>query len=186
MIYFIQGATTRLIKIGKAVDCQRRLRKLQTGSPDKLHLLKEFYTDDESTELLLHNRFYFCRRHGEWFYPKTLLLEVISEISLSMSTPDVSLLLDSKRLYEGKLTVNRELRRRDQIGPGTGLSSATYVSRGINDDCPKISLVETKMESEPRLTRFGERTPSRCSPRQRKEAEKSLRRECPYLFKEVV
>ena len=131
LIYFIQAATIRLIKIGKAVDCQNRLKDLQTGSPDKLHLLKEIYTSDES-EHVLHNRFSWCRSHGEWFRPDEKLLAAIKDLPLSISTPNLILLLDSIDVFDPYEVVTSERKRRDRMGPGTGLTEYNQTSRYLS------------------------------------------------------
>jgi len=73
--YFIQGEVTKLIKIGKAKDIDRRLKNLQCGSPDNLVILKSYRGDAEKT---LHKVFSSIRLHGEWFFPHPDLLEFIS------------------------------------------------------------------------------------------------------------
>lgn len=137
MIYFIQGAKTGLIKIGKAVDCQIRLKTLQTGSPDKLHILKEIYTDDVGMERLLHNRFRYCHSHGEWFYPKKELLEVIEQLPLFVSVPNFSLLLDEKRIFENEEFIAKEKVRHDKMGPGTGLGTYRLNPRNLDGLNPR-------------------------------------------------
>ena len=138
MIYFIQGALTKLIKIGRAVDCDKRLKDLQTGSPDKLHLLKEFYTvsrhgnlytspdDDIAAEKLLHDRFRFCWNHGEWYRPNEKLLEVIETIPLKMSKSDLAMLLDKKKILDDGYNIYIESRIVDSMGPGTALNTKKY------------------------------------------------------------
>lgn len=79
-IYFIQGETTKLIKIGlTAGRAEGRLFTLQTGSPDKLVLLKAVPAP-AAMERMLHERFAAARRHGEWFEPTAELLAYIAEL----------------------------------------------------------------------------------------------------------
>lgn len=77
-IYFIQGATTRLIKIGVTTDLQMRLSALQATSPDRLTVLGCLpgSLDDEGS---LHARFARERLHGEWFKPSARLMRFIGE-----------------------------------------------------------------------------------------------------------
>ena len=65
-VYVIQAGKNGPIKIGAATDPRRRLEQLQTGSADRLHLVKVF---DGGTELEreLHRRLSKYRLHGEWF-----------------------------------------------------------------------------------------------------------------------
>lgn len=79
-VYFIQGESTKLIKIGKANDPIERLKGLQTGSPDKLVLLGVIpCTSVQVQEVALHEDFQAFKVHGEWFSPSPELLEYISK-----------------------------------------------------------------------------------------------------------
>lgn len=145
MIYFIQGATTRLIKVGKAADCQDRLSDLQTGSPDKLHLLKEVYTDDYAAEKILHRRFRYCRAHGEWFFPDEKLIRFMEQLPLSFSIPDLVVWLNEDGIQESADDVNKESRRRDKMGPGFGTSDfCRNRDSGVND---RVRLKEAVAKS---------------------------------------
>lgn len=64
--YFIESGMTGLIKIGRSVDPENRLKSLQTASPDKLTLLKVI-PEQVVSESELHERFAHLRRQGEWF-----------------------------------------------------------------------------------------------------------------------
>ena len=76
--YFVV-ADNGLIKIGSSFDADKRLKQLQTGSPEQLHLL---WTDIENTlpEKSLHIRFAYLRHHGEWFMPDHELIEYIASV----------------------------------------------------------------------------------------------------------
>lgn len=76
IIYFVKGARTGLIKIGYATDFPARLKRLQSHSPDRLHLLW-CYRSYASHERDLHNQFAEWRAHGEWFRPSPPLLAYI-------------------------------------------------------------------------------------------------------------
>ena len=79
-IYFIQGEVTKLIKIGKTKrHPSSRLSQLQTGSPDKLKLLKSIRASEDDEEHL-HEKFKDYRSHGEWYYPTPILLKYIDSI----------------------------------------------------------------------------------------------------------
>lgn len=79
MIYFVQGESTGLIKIGLATDPLHRIRSLQAASPDKLIMLK-IITGDKKTEFELHRRFQADRKHGEWFCPSHRLISFIESL----------------------------------------------------------------------------------------------------------
>ena len=79
MIYFIQGETTRRIKIGfTARFIHSRISALQIGSPDKLIFLGA-RPGDEQMEYELHNKFRNYYSHGEWFYESDPLNQYIKQ-----------------------------------------------------------------------------------------------------------
>lgn len=78
--YFIQGQPLTPVKIGKAINVQKRLRSLQTGSPVELRVLATLVGD---RELELHCRFSKYRVFGEWFSWSNELSEFIASECLS-------------------------------------------------------------------------------------------------------
>ncbi len=62
--YIARNPDTGLIKIGRAIDVEQRLRALGCGAAATLQLLAEFPGDSETA---LHRRFSQYRHHGEWF-----------------------------------------------------------------------------------------------------------------------
>ena len=79
-VYFIQGQTTRLIKIGQTRgNVHKRLAALQGGSPDKLKMLKVIDAEYDF-EKTLHIKFDSIRSHGEWFYPSRGLMAFIGSL----------------------------------------------------------------------------------------------------------
>lgn len=67
MIYFIQNTRNGLVKIGFTNgDPKDRLSNLQVGSADPLKLLGSL-PGDKTFEAMLHRRFKYLRRSGEWF-----------------------------------------------------------------------------------------------------------------------
>ena len=77
--YFIQGEQTQLIKIGQTrQDPEKRLAQLQTGSPDKLVLLKAVESE-QGYEAHLHRLFQEHNSHGEWYYPVPKLIAFIDK-----------------------------------------------------------------------------------------------------------
>lgn len=81
MIYFIQANDGGPIKVGYAVDPQKRLTEIQRMSPVPLRILATIngYRKDEA---LLHRRFASLRLHGEWFRPSQELLDIITRKKL--------------------------------------------------------------------------------------------------------
>ena len=85
-VYFIQGQSTRLIKIGMTRGyISDRLAQLQSYSPDKLKLLKAV-KGDSKYERGLHQQFASVRSHGEWFYPSRGLMAFIDSLKGSKAT----------------------------------------------------------------------------------------------------
>ena len=78
-IYFIQcNGNDGPIKIGIAVDPNRRLSELRIGCPYPMALLAECATEDaDAEERRLHLVFRHLRIHGEWFTYATELREAI-------------------------------------------------------------------------------------------------------------
>lgn len=80
--YFIQGETTRLIKIGRCIgDAARRMRELQACSPDRL-ILRAVVAGD--IERKLHARFTEDHEHGEWFRPSAAIEDFIKSLSTTV------------------------------------------------------------------------------------------------------
>ena len=76
-VYFIQGQSTRLIKIGiTRGNVYKRLAQIQGHSPDKLKLLKAV-KGNSKYEKDLHKQFASVHSHGEWFYPSRGLMVFI-------------------------------------------------------------------------------------------------------------
>ena len=70
-VYFVQASKSKRIKIGSAIEPKKRLKSLQTGSPEKLKLLTtiEFKSKPQASamERLFHKKFNNLRTAGEWF-----------------------------------------------------------------------------------------------------------------------
>ena len=66
VVYFIKAKGSNLVKIGKSINFEKRLRSLQTMSPLPLCKLAVLngYTERERD---LHKKFSKYREHGEWF-----------------------------------------------------------------------------------------------------------------------
>lgn len=75
-VYFI-GADVGCVKIGEALDPDRRLRTLQSGSPVQLRILATTF-GGPVLERDYHRKFAAHRLHGEWF---TRCPEIEAEIA---------------------------------------------------------------------------------------------------------
>lgn len=76
MIYFIQQGEDGPIKIGKTTDINRRLKELQTGTPNKLHLVG-LINEDNLSERDFHSAFSHLHITSEWYKPGEDLLSFI-------------------------------------------------------------------------------------------------------------
>lgn len=83
LVYFIRRGATGPIKIGRSVvSAERRLRELQTGSPERLRLMHSFFADDAAlVERALHRHFARLRLCGEWFRPHPSLVKLVEQLS---------------------------------------------------------------------------------------------------------
>ncbi len=78
-VYFLRSENEGEIKIGYAVDVEKRVKQLQTGHPQKLKVMATLKGDME-LEKDIHDKFYKHRLNGEWFEPHPDLLAFISTI----------------------------------------------------------------------------------------------------------
>lgn len=78
MVYFVQGEITKRIKIGYTKrDEKIRLDEMQTGSPDRLRLIKVI-GGAVDLEKAIHKKFAHIRVLNEWFEPTKELIEFIT------------------------------------------------------------------------------------------------------------
>jgi hypothetical protein len=76
---------TKRIKIGQTTNLTKRLRALQTGSPDQLKVLATI--PDEAFDAPYHLKFRESwAGHGEWFHPTPELMEFIQTLLPSTAT----------------------------------------------------------------------------------------------------
>jgi hypothetical protein len=69
-IYVISAHEQGPCKIGFAKDCEKRLRQLQTGHPDRLHIrYREEFAPEQvrGIEKIIHETVRLQRQRGEWF-----------------------------------------------------------------------------------------------------------------------
>lgn len=87
-IYFIFNRDSQAIKIGRAIDVQKRLKSLQTSSPVSLEVLKvvpvESLKKAQEIEIYLHRKFDHLRLSGEWFKADSLLKDYIASCDESL------------------------------------------------------------------------------------------------------
>ena len=65
-LYFIQSNKTGMIKIGRSIDPQKRLKQLQTGNAEMLKLIASF-KNMGWREKLIHESLKKWSEEGEWF-----------------------------------------------------------------------------------------------------------------------
>lgn len=81
LVYFIQGQTTKLVKIGHTSRLDFRLAYLQAGSPDVLKVLRTILgTVDDAA---YHNKFRIDWVRGEWFRASANLMAFINRLPVS-------------------------------------------------------------------------------------------------------
>ena len=85
-VYFIQGESGGLIKIGIAADPLVRLYNMQSGCPVRLVILG-CILGGRAEERKLHARFTDERRHFEWFEPTERLLSFINDLLRDAGVP---------------------------------------------------------------------------------------------------
>ena len=79
MVYFIQAVKSKLIKIGYTKNNpEKRLKILQTGSPEQLSIIGVIKGAGRITEQKLHEKFRQWRNHGEWYEPNYDLIPFIA------------------------------------------------------------------------------------------------------------
>lgn len=76
--YFVQSVGGGLIKIGRAIDPWKRLKHLNTCSPEELRLLA-IMDGEDWPEACVHAQFARDRVRGEWFHPSDRLLKFIAK-----------------------------------------------------------------------------------------------------------
>jgi hypothetical protein len=84
-VYFAQSINGGPIKIGCAVDVEKRLKSLQVGSPTPLKLLGVLYGGGRKKENELHKRFATQRLEGEWFAVSGDLMEEIKKANMEVA-----------------------------------------------------------------------------------------------------
>jgi len=113
-IYFIQAADkTGLIKIGWAVDVNKRLKDIQRMCPIRLIVL-DTHKGDARTEYIIHRIFQEYRLHGEWFEPEQKLLNFIQDEE------------SRNKIINNKKGINKKIR---QLRYNSGLTKASFCKK---------------------------------------------------------
>ena len=86
IIYFVQGQSTGLIKIGLTTNLSARFSDLQVGSPDVLRVIG-IHRGTIKSELMLHKLFANHRVRGEWFRPDESILNFVKTFCYSRPYP---------------------------------------------------------------------------------------------------
>lgn len=90
-LYFIQAGENGPVKIGVAKDTAERLRTLQQGNVETLHLRAARYLPN-LFERLLHERFAADRIRGEWFAPSLGVLATMEEYAREAALDEAAVL----------------------------------------------------------------------------------------------
>lgn len=80
LIYFLNAKESQRVKIGFAVNLERRVKELQTGCPEKLTVLRTI-PGTRADERNLHKRFAAYRLTGEWFRNAAPLMNYIFKVT---------------------------------------------------------------------------------------------------------
>jgi len=76
IVYFLQGSNG-FIKIGRAINVNKRIQSLSSGSPVELKLLA---ITKVHKEFEIHRMFKESRSRGEWFKPSPELITFIEKL----------------------------------------------------------------------------------------------------------
>lgn len=142
-VYYIRNETSGLIKIGTAVDLKRRIRYLQTATPDMLVFVRVL-EGGEAEEDFLHAKYAKYHVAGEWFaLPKKLIFQRVGLMDLSVPAKSRRSLV---RFMNGSRNLRRErmARGRPMIGDAPMTSAEKQAKRR--------SLYKTYKEALQRIT----------------------------------
>jgi hypothetical protein len=87
MIYAIQAESGGPIKFGTSGNPESRLRELQTGNPERLHLIA-YAAVGAQNERLVHFHLQDCRLQGEWFSPTPKAMAIVDALRKQAVTED--------------------------------------------------------------------------------------------------
>ena len=137
--YMVLDTGANLIKIGKSVNVEYRVKSLQACCGSKLEILHVFDFDIES---LLHIKFRDSRKHGEWF--DIDFKSAMRDINLD---PNLSSLINLKNNGERILSDKTRTKLTNRASKAVG--SIDFIKNMKVGDIAKIpnqqSLSETKL-----------------------------------------
>jgi hypothetical protein len=87
MVYFMGSGSDGPIKIGMSFDPDRRVKDIQTASPEEIRVLAQV-SGDQDVERMFHGVFAPDHIRGEWFKRSPTLLEFIRVATLKAKYPD--------------------------------------------------------------------------------------------------
>jgi hypothetical protein len=131
--YIIRAGLAGPVKIGKADDSNQRLRELQTGNHERLHLLRVVDTPFDA-EPMFHERFSALRLRGEWFEFSD---EMLTFVPTPKARPDGDSLADGvvrfgiKRLAQ---KIGASFKTVEHWANGRGGPQARFAIRMLQDD----------------------------------------------------
>ncbi len=76
--YIVRAGDTDYVKIGRALNVEKRVMELQVGNHEELRIVRKLFGDDEAD---FHAKFADRRVRGEWFlfHPDMLTFETETE-----------------------------------------------------------------------------------------------------------
>lgn len=84
-VYFLTNTNCNAIKIGySSKDVHKRIKQLNTGSPEKIYLLAMISYGTKDLEKQLHKRFQLYKKNLEWFNVSDEILNYINQENDSM------------------------------------------------------------------------------------------------------
>jgi hypothetical protein len=126
--YFVLAKALNRVKIGKALDPEKRLGELQTGAPEELELLLYLPHRPPFEESQLHQRFKKYRVCGEWFEFRDDLKLFITD---KIRDPQPTILDDESVAPKGRYAFY--LKRDSQDRPkSSALTPTTSLGYGVN------------------------------------------------------
>lgn len=137
-LYFIQPVDGGLVKIGVTNGLAGRLASFQCGSPLELRVVKYIQVADRSFEFRVHATFAAHRRHGEWFDPCVLEMEMpdllIPELLIPEGRGFTGDLMNTKNILDKLISLG--LSQAD-IARESGVSQPTIsrALRGVHESC---------------------------------------------------
>lgn len=148
MIYFIAAPDFGAVKIGLAVNPQKRLSSIQSSCPCDLKLLAVCFGDRE-VEQALHRQFAQDRRRGEWFTLSPAIEQHIATLAPAEVKKRAE--TDTRRIFQ-KVGISQSYasmiatRKRT---PPLGLAIAIYRKTGL-----RFGLIGTDDRAIDLLERF--------------------------------